>query len=647
MTYANSLSGAFVLDDQSTIVDNQTIREWARPSIVLVPEPSTAIAGRPIVNASFALNYAIHGLDVRGYHVANIAVHLACALLAFGILRRTLGLPRLQGRFDGSSVQVAFAVALFWTVHPLNSEVVDYLTERTESLMAMFYLSTLYASIRAIPGRVGPSSRSPDRRWPVIALLSCVLGMASKETMVTAPIVVLLYDRVFVFDSFGQAVRGRTWLYLGLAASWVVLLGLMASGPRAAVGGFSTGVPVWTWLLNQSQMIAHYLRLVFWPRSLIVFYGWPLSLTLTDVLPFAGLVTALLVLTLVGLVRWPMFGFAGAWFFLTLAPTSSIVPIATEVGAERRMYLPLLAVIALFVVAAALLWRRWGGSGIGLRGRGALVAVVLTVFVAAPLAATTIARNREYESALALARTVVARRPTAVTRHYLAEQLSLAGLHDEAITHLRDAVAGGDSRAGYLLGIELFNAGKLDDAVRTLNGFVRTAQLPYRLVPRWLEPPPAEIITARLILARIASMQARWPEAATLARLVLGAAPRNREAQLFLADALFAQQQFEKAAAEYRTYLASRSDDARALTNLGISLIADGRLDEAIGLFRRAVASEPRKPDWRRILGMALMDRGDFEGAASQARDGLQLSPSDAALQELLARASTAGTARR
>ena len=168
--------------------------------------------------------------------------------------------------------------------------------------------------------------------------------------MVTAPLVVVLYDRVFVFDSFRDAIRSRRGLYAGLAATWAVLAALMWSGPRSAVGGFSTGISPWTYLLNQAQMIAHYLRLTVWPRSLVVFYGWPVALTLGDVLPYALLVTALLAATIVALVRAPALGFLGAWFFMTLAPTSSVVPIATEVGAERRMYLPLLALIVLVAV---------------------------------------------------------------------------------------------------------------------------------------------------------------------------------------------------------------------------------------------------------------------------------------------------------
>src|SRR5439155_6472077 len=148
-------------------------------SRVLVPERDTAIAGRPIVNLSFAINYAIGGLDGRGYHLGNLAVHLACALLAFGVVRRTLELPRIRDRFGGRAADIAFAVALLWTVHPLNSEVVDYITERTESLMALFYLLKLYVSVTGVHLRLDYARASEaDRLCTVIAIASCALCSA-------------------------------------------------------------------------------------------------------------------------------------------------------------------------------------------------------------------------------------------------------------------------------------------------------------------------------------------------------------------------------------------------------------------------------------------------------------------------------------
>jgi tetratricopeptide (TPR) repeat protein len=654
LTYANSLNGAFVLDDQSTIVDNRQIREWWSPASVLVPESDTAIAGRPIVNLSFALNYAIGGTEVRGYHVGNILLHILCGLLAFGVIRRTLALPKLGARFGERGVDIAAAIALLWIVHPLNSEVVDYLTERTESLMALFYLLTLYAAIRAAEATTNAASARVSRqmsgRWQLIAVIACGLGMACKESMVTAPLMVLLYDRAFVYDSFGSALRSRRALYSGLALTWLVLAALMSAGPRSAVGGFSTGVSPWLYLLNQTRIITHYLRLAFWPQSLVVFYGWPVALTLRDVLPEALLLTALLGVTAVGFAKAPPLGFLGLWFFITLAPTSSIVPIATEVGAERRMYLPLLAVAAAVVIGVWEVLRRLPGSSpldrsaaSPRRFAGAtVVGAVLLASTATALAAGTVVRNREYASAITLARTVVARRPTAVTHHYLAEQLVQAGQHEEARQHLHDAVAEGDSRARYLLGLELFNAGKLSESMEQLYAFVATANLPYRLVPHWLEPPKAEIVSARLILAREAAMQGGWSRSADEARRVLSIAPENREALIFLADALFAQQRFEEAGAEYQKYLSVGAANAHVLTNLGITFVAAGKLDEAIRWFRQAVDVAPRDATARRVLATALLDRGDAQGAVAQAREAVAISPNDPAMRDVLAQAETA-----
>ena len=533
-TYSNSLSGPFIFDDQVSIVENQHIRAWWRLGSALSAERELPTAGRPLVNLSFALNYAAGGLGVFGYHLVNIAVHLLNALVVFGIVRRTLELPALKERFAGWSANLGLAAALLWTLHPLNTEAVDYLTQRTELMMALCYLLTLYAGIRA------SESRAAALRWETIAVVSCAAGMACKESMATAPLMVVLYDGIFLFDSLKQAIRNRWRFYTVLGMSWIVLGAVLWSGPRVHSAGFSIGVSPWMYLLDQTVMITQYLRLAVWPSELVANYGWVFPATLGSVLPYALFIASLLVLTIVALIRQPKWGFLGAWLFMTLAPTSSIVPIATEVGAERRMYLPLVALAVLTVVAVSFI-----------KPVGAASKAVALVLVSAALAAGTFTRNRDYTSALRLARTVVERHPTSVSHLVLATELLGAGDRAEAMVHLRQALPGAP-RAHYSLGVELFKDGKLNEAIDELQAFVRE------------QPLLLEAVSARQFLGRAFAKQQRWPEAVEQYRMVLRMNPsrvQRIETDGLLAEAEFGAQSFADAAVHYGEYLKGHPDD--------------------------------------------------------------------------------------
>ena len=158
VVYANSLSAPFIFDDQVAIVDNPAIRSlsgaWSQPR-------NTPLAGRPVAGLTFALNFAANEVDAAAYRATNISILIACALLLFGLVRRMLALSHLHARFGGAASDLAFAVALVWVVHPLTTDAVTYITQRTESLMALCYLITLYASLRGHRG--SPGTRAGSR----------------------------------------------------------------------------------------------------------------------------------------------------------------------------------------------------------------------------------------------------------------------------------------------------------------------------------------------------------------------------------------------------------------------------------------------------------------------------------------------------
>jgi Flp pilus assembly protein TadD len=589
LTYANSLSGPFVFDDRGTILDNSTIERLWHRSVLAAPHETPA-AGRPVVNVSFALNYAVGERNVRGYHLGNILSHLLCALLVFAIVRRTLDASSL--RPPAASLNIALAVALIRAVHPLNSEVVDYISQRTESLMAFFYLSTLYASIRAA---FAPRSR----RWEALAVICCALGMASKESMVTAPLMVLAYDRVFIFDSFKTALQTRWRLYLGLAAGWIVLAVLVATNPRSLSAGFSAhDAAPWTYLLNQAVMIARYLQLAVWPVPLAIYYGWPLPLTLGDVWPQMLLVVTLLALTIVALVRYPKLGILGVWFFVTLAPTSSIVPIATEVGAERRMYLPLVAVILLLVLAGARLWQgmtRALSLRVSSRADG-LAAICVLALVIGLLAARTFYRNGEYASSFRLAETTLERWPTPAAHSMFGTELAALGRFAEAEAHLRQA-SPDFPPARYYLGTVLARVGKQTEAVAELETFIRARDQPAAL---------DQVHLARAQLAEIFMKQSDWTRAAGQYALMVEARPADREARGLLAAALVRQHSYDQAIEHYRVLVAEHPHDLQALSGLGVALASSGRLEEAVAVLRRVVELDPANDHAQQNLARAL-----------------------------------------
>ena len=264
--YWNTFPAPFTFDDEHAIVINEQIRHLS--TSLSATERGSPLAGRPLARVSFAINYALGGLNVRGYRLVNIALHVICGLLFFAVAARTFEAREasLEGSpGNGRYAAVAFAAALICMVHPLVTEAVNYVSQRTELMMAAFFLLTLYTAQRA-----GGSDKT-SRTWFASSVVCCAMGMACKETMAVAPLVVFLYDRTFVFGSFRDALRRRWRYYAGLCATWLVLIALLWSSPRGDSAGFAgASVSPWEYLLNQSVMIVRYLRLAIWPRGLVL-----------------------------------------------------------------------------------------------------------------------------------------------------------------------------------------------------------------------------------------------------------------------------------------------------------------------------------------------------------------------------------------
>jgi tetratricopeptide (TPR) repeat protein len=576
LAFWSALSGPFIYDDHSAIVENAHLRSLLPLSTSLGAPPDTPAAGRPIVSLSLALDHAVHGLDPRGFHATNLAVHLLGALVLLALVRRTLLLPPAPAS-TARARWLGFAVALLWLVHPVQTEVVNYAIQRSESLMSLFYLLTLLLALRA----------RGHTRFGLGGVVACALGMASKESMVTAPVAVVLFDLAYRERGIAEVVRTRAPLWIGLAGTWGVLALLWVGAPRGASVGTGLGVSPLVWALNQSEAVLGYLRLVFWPSELVLDYGLPRTLGLDEVWPQLLGLGAILAGVIALLAARPRAGFPALFFFLALAPTSSLIPIATEVAAERRMHLALAGPLALAVVVTFdALVRRLGT-------RAAPVGVVLLAGIAATLGAVTHARNLEYQSDVAIWRTVAERAPRNARGHYnLGTVLVAEGALPEAEAAYRRALElePGYLRARYNLGVVLGMQGRADEAIRALEAA--------------LAIDPADP-AAHQSLGILREGRGQRREAALHYRRALAREPGRSVAALKLAWILATDsgadrgQRLEAVRLAERVNQATGGADPSVLEVLAAAYAAAGRLDEAAALAERGqrLAREAGAPE--------------------------------------------------
>jgi tetratricopeptide (TPR) repeat protein len=573
--YHNSFSGPFVFDDIAAIVDNPSIRHlWPIMRAMAPPLSSAGANGRPMVNLSLAVNYALGGTNVAGYHVVNFLLHVAVALVLFSVVSRTLRLPSLGGRFEGKVRHIALAITLLWTVHPLLTESVAAVIQRNELIVGLFYLLTLYAVVRSF-------NSTRKAFWYAWAIAACLLGMASKEVMATAPVMVLLYDRAFLSGSFKKSLMQRRPLYLGLSATWV-LLGLLVFShkDRAGTAGFGLGVEWWAYALTQCQAIVRYLSLAVWPQGLVFDYGAGVVRDFATVWHQASILLVLLAATAYATLRQPKLGFVGCWFFGILAPSSSVVPLATQTTAEHRMYLPLIAVVAL--AALGLFTKANKNAGL-----------VVVGVVASLLGWKSVQRNEVYKSAVALWGDTISKCPE-------------------------------NARAHKELGNVLEGAGRMSEA---LANYDKALQLRPDYVTVYCDKAEA--------LLRMGQASA----AVELFDRALRIDPAYLRALKGSGDALVQAGRGDAAISSYEEALKLQPDDSGAARNLGIALLAAGRVSEAIERFEAVLRSDPLDATAHSNLGYAFWQIGQVEMAVVHFETAARLEPDSAEAHYSYARA--------
>ncbi|MBI2825335.1 MAG: tetratricopeptide repeat protein [Planctomycetia bacterium] len=587
--YGTAVHAPFFFDDLHTVVKNPSIRRvWPVIDLSdrggpLTPPKGIPTSARPVVNLSLALNYYFGALDPTGYHLVNMILHALAACTLWAIVYRTLRLGYFQHRFDRVAGYLSFASALVWAAHPVNTESVNYVTQRTELMMGWFYLLTLFASLRYW------SATAPAWRalWLSVATMACLLGMLSKEVMASAPVVVLLFERTFITGSFRRALRASWPLYLGLAAAWIPLLCIYLSGHHTPEAGFGLPVRAVPWWLTQAKVLILYLKLTFWPWPLLIQYELPYFETLAAAWPWLLAAAALGLVALVLVWRRTAAGFVGASVLMVLSPTF-LIPMTNEVAAERRMYLPLAAIAPLVVAGGYALAERVARSIDArterrLAGWGPIaVTGVGVVVVGAVFGLLSLRRSNVYNDELDLWRDAAVHQPDNFMACY---------------------------NAGTLLAV----AGRQQEAIEQFEAALRR------------KPDSSD---AHFNLARALDEVGRQREAFGHYQEAVRLKPDFAAAHYNLGIALTQAGRIGAGIDHFQRAVELEPDFADAHMNLGSALASIGRIEDAIAHFERAVAL---KPDGVALANLAFayaMAQRDAEAIATAER-ALELARSE------------------
>jgi tetratricopeptide (TPR) repeat protein len=367
--YLNSFRGVFQFDDYNVIVDNVGVHTWGA---YLAGLPRGI---RPLLKFTYTWNWT-SGLGLFGFHLVNVALHAANAVLLFF----------LASRIGGPSVSrfAALLPALLFAVHPVQTEAVTYISGRSVSLMAFFYLGSLLAYLR---GREQGSRFLLYLASPILFLLAA----ASKEVALTLPFALVLCEAVRRGRTgWKETLRAQT-VHWGLLVALAVLFLAHAGYGRLLEACFDIR-DAGTNLLTQVHGIGYLLSRLVMPHALDIDPELPVfSRGSTVLLPEALLLAALLAAGVVGLKKRWLAGFGILWFFLHLVPTNSFIP-RLDVANDRQLYLASWGLFLALSAGADLLRRKWGVR------RVAAVAAVLVL----ALGVLTVSRNTVYRSEVAL-----------------------------------------------------------------------------------------------------------------------------------------------------------------------------------------------------------------------------------------------------
>lgn len=608
IVYSNSFDCSFHSDDSNVIGlsrGSDRLGDW----IEIFPS-------RPVGVATFFLNHHFHKLDVWGYHLVNLAIHLANAMLVWWLILLTFSSPVMrEEKISRHRTVIAFLAALLFVSHPLATQSVTYIVQRFASLATMFYLLSLALYVK---GRLRQGGGAATYVLYGASIISAVLGMLSKEIVFTLPFAIVLYEIFFLKTSAwkAEAVKNAVPVFLIILGLFAVIFfrnnSLQIFNPVPPGQGYHYSISAKEYLFTQFSVIVTYIRLFFLPINLNLDYDYPISHTLFEartLLSFAllsGIVAAGLLL----FRRYRLVSFGIFWFFLTLSVESSILPISQNVIFEHRTYLP---GFGFFLVLAATPFYLAGE-------RHLKIAVAALLIIAAINSVLTFQRNYVWKSEYTLWTDVLKKSPNkARALNFTGKALYKMKQYREAISYYDRAIALSPGYVDAYYGRAMAKEG-LQDFAGAIADYNMTIQLAKKDTDSFFE-----LDACLSQLGTIYGITGRTDDAIRLFREALAYNPNLEKVHYNLGVLLLGRKEDDEALTHFRHSMRINPRRERVRMIAGNILVRQNRVSEAIPLFEEEVMIRPGSAEAYTDLGSAYYMEGRPEKAVACYQKALQL----------------------
>jgi len=604
--YSNTLNSPFVFDDLHRIKENPGLRVTQFSVLQIIKAGFSSSKARPIAFMTFALNYALHQYDVFGYHIINIAIHILTGFFLYLFLKITFQISGVQPRYKHTEL-ISFFAALIWLVHPIQTQSVTYIVQRTNNLASMFIILSFLFYTHA---RLAKESKK-KWIWFMASAVVWLISLGCKQIAAILPVLVFLYEWYFFQDLRKEWFKKRLKYLLGITAFFILLF-LINTGFSPwekiqslhdyALFEFTLGERI----LTQFRVVLFYLSLIFFPHParLNLDYDFPLSYSLIN--PPTTLLSLAVILGLVGIAfylskKQRLISFCIIWFFGNLVIESSIIPLA--IIYEHRIYLPSMLVSLLVVMLAfRYIKPKW------LTVAMLCIAIVICSY-------WTYERNKIWQSTLTIWSDSVQKSPNKARPH-TSKGKSLLDLErtDEAIKHFNIALRLKPNNPGahHNLAVAFAKQGRFNGAI---DHFLKALTV----------KPDASKTHLNLGLAL--AMQGRTEQALDHYNKALQINPAYDKAHNMLGVLLMQEGKIETAIFHLREAVRLNPGLSAADNDLKEALVVQEKIEYDTVRIERALRLAPDDPQLHYEMGNLLLAKGELNKAIGQYEKALLLQP--------------------